>query len=212
MRACLVVALVVASSVASGCASAATFFGNRIRDLGEVVRVEAGVSPVLGVSVRAAGIVDVGLGGGQIDPSLGLGWEYGFGYALGATTEQLGSPPRGRELGFPIQPLLSQAPFDGAITLLGHFNETLGPHGGGGHAARHACFFVLPAIELASHDMWLRVHAFDVEASVFLGAYVRVGFSPGEFVDFLLGWFGLDIAGDDTTWRSGDMGVEKRDS
>ena len=28
-----------------------------------------------------------------------------------------------------------------------------------------------------------------------LGA--SVGFSPGEFLNFLLGWFGVDIAGDD---------------
>ena len=43
-----------------------------------------------------------------------------------------------------------------------------------------------------------RVHAFDVEASVYAGiVYARAGFSPGEFVDFLLGWFGVDIAGDD---------------
>ena len=42
------------------------------------------------------------------------------------------------------------------------------------------------------------VHAFDIEASVYAGVvYAKAGFSPGEFVDFLLGWFGVDIAGDD---------------
>jgi hypothetical protein len=44
-----------------------------------------------------------------------------------------------------------------------------------------------------------RIHAFDIEAGIsalFVG--VRVGFSPGELLDFLLGWFGIDIAGDDT--------------
>ncbi|MCZ6691323.1 MAG: hypothetical protein O7H41_17180 [Planctomycetota bacterium] len=42
------------------------------------------------------------------------------------------------------------------------------------------------------------IHAFDIEASVYAGmVYARAGFSPGEFVDFLLGWFGVDIAGDD---------------
>ena len=42
------------------------------------------------------------------------------------------------------------------------------------------------------------VHAFDVEASVYAGVvYVKVGFSPGELLDFVLGWFGIDIAGDD---------------
>jgi hypothetical protein len=38
--------------------------------------------------------------------------------------------------------------------------------------------------------------------SVHLGfVCARVGFSPGEFVDFLLGWFGIDIAGDDREWK-----------
>ncbi len=42
------------------------------------------------------------------------------------------------------------------------------------------------------------IHAFDVEVAVYaIVPYVRVGFSPGEFLDFLLGWFGADIAGDD---------------
>jgi hypothetical protein len=42
------------------------------------------------------------------------------------------------------------------------------------------------------------LHAFDIEASAYAGfVFARVGFSPGEFLDFLLGWFGLDIAGDD---------------
>ena len=27
----------------------------------------------------------------------------------------------------------------------------------------------------------------------------RVALNPGEFMDFLLGWFGVDIAGDDTS-------------
>jgi len=45
-----------------------------------------------------------------------------------------------------------------------------------------------------------RVHAFDLEARVYAGVvYAKVGFSPGEFFDFLFGWFGIDIAGDDET-------------
>lgn len=43
------------------------------------------------------------------------------------------------------------------------------------------------------------IEAFDIEVGAMLGlAAVHVGFSPGQFADFLLGWFGLDIAGDDT--------------
>ena len=44
---------------------------------------------------------------------------------------------------------------------------------------------------------WANVHAFDVEVNAAAIVGFDLGFSPGEFVDFLLGWFGLDIAGDD---------------
>jgi hypothetical protein len=42
------------------------------------------------------------------------------------------------------------------------------------------------------------VSSFDIEVNIgcLLGA--RLGFSFGQFADFLLGWFGLDIAGDDS--------------
>ncbi|MBM4040754.1 MAG: hypothetical protein FJ290_19800 [Planctomycetes bacterium] len=43
----------------------------------------------------------------------------------------------------------------------------------------------------------LDVHV-DVTAALLLGPSVRLGFSPGQFADFVLGFFGLDIAGDDT--------------
>jgi hypothetical protein len=38
---------------------------------------------------------------------------------------------------------------------------------------------------------------FNIELSVHAGIGVRVGFSLGEFLDFILGIFGIDIAGDD---------------
>jgi hypothetical protein len=45
------------------------------------------------------------------------------------------------------------------------------------------------------------INSFDIEAGatvgILLGLSVHVGFSPGQFADFLLGWFGADIAGDD---------------
>jgi hypothetical protein len=63
---------------------------------------------------------------------------------------------------------------------------------------KHLCFVVLPGlIHVGEQDRpW--IHLFDLEAGVgllFLG--IDVGFSPGQFFDFLLGWFGLDLAGDD---------------
>ena len=52
------------------------------------------------------------------------------------------------------------------------------------------------ALEL---DPWAHVHAFDTELGVYLLIVnAKVGFSPGEAVDFLVGLVGLDIAQDDT--------------
>ncbi|MFP4055377.1 MAG: hypothetical protein ACLF0G_00735 [Candidatus Brocadiia bacterium] len=41
------------------------------------------------------------------------------------------------------------------------------------------------------------VHAFDLEVGGSALASLRVGFSPGQLLDFLAGWTTLDIAGDD---------------
>ena len=64
--------------------------------------------------------------------------------------------------------------------------------------------------EYAAYRRWARVHAFDLEVSatvLLIGA--RAGFSPGEFVDFFLGWFGVDIAGDDVPLRAWELAVEE---
>ena len=36
-----------------------------------------------------------------------------------------------------------------------------------------------------------------IEVVAGIGASLRLGFNPGELVDFLLGWFGIDFYGDD---------------
>jgi hypothetical protein len=55
---------------------------------------------------------------------------------------------------------------------------------------------------LRAAHRWNHVHAFDVSVDVFAGVvHVGVGVSLGEVADFVLGWFGLDIAGDDTPGR-----------
>jgi hypothetical protein len=46
-------------------------------------------------------------------------------------------------------------------------------------------------------NRYARIHAFDIEAQVAIVAYVDVGWSPGEFLDFLLGFLTIDIAKDD---------------
>jgi hypothetical protein len=44
---------------------------------------------------------------------------------------------------------------------------------------------------------YAQIHAFDIEFGIALGVYFESGFSPGEVVDFFLGWILIDIAEDD---------------
>jgi hypothetical protein len=66
---------------------------------------------------------------------------------------------------------------------------------------------VLPLIFLPeSHDRKKSVsvpsYFTQIEGVVALGVSVRFGFNPGELVDFLLGWAGIDFYGDDVACRS----------
>jgi hypothetical protein len=58
-------------------------------------------------------------------------------------------------------------------------------------------FFPLNASHLGSHDYHFGLRSFDLtaSASACVGLYVSV--SPGEFADFMLGWFGVDVGHDD---------------
>ena len=47
---------------------------------------------------------------------------------------------------------------------------------------------------------YAQIHAFDVELELGLGVYLDAGWSPGEVLDFVLGLFTLDLAGDDGRW------------
>jgi hypothetical protein len=61
----------------------------------------------------------------------------------------------------------------------------------------HFCYGILPPLinDEGIHQNWL--HDFDVEVGGVFLVGLSFGFSPGEFLDFLLGWFFLDLAGDD---------------
>jgi len=72
--------------------------------------------------------------------------------------------------------------------------------------SEHSCYALFPPLlnEEGVHRNWM--HDFDVEAGFVAILGLTAGFSLGEFLDFLLGWFGVDIAGDDNA-----SGRESRD-
>ena len=228
----LVAALGLAIGLGAGCNTAVgNYFGNRVRDLGEIVRVEVGGAIGLGAVVEAAGVVHVGLGGGAHPFWAGVGWNYGAGHAF------IGRPhavrARGSHVALPINPFpmgdplwvlhLRQSPPHAGLhscwwLLPGLFGESIVGSGSGVSRARlwtdaalrnptviHAPpgETVLDGINIDQERLlvahrWNHVHAFDVSVDLYGGiVHVGVGVSLGELADFLLGWLGLDIAGDD---------------
>jgi hypothetical protein len=64
--------------------------------------------------------------------------------------------------------------------------------------SQHRCDAIVPGELLSGTLEKDPIHYWDIEVRAFVGvAGVEVGFSPGQFVDFLLGWFGIDIGNDD---------------
>ena len=188
-----------------------SYLGNRGRDFIEIFRLQGGFGRGLGVTARAAGLLDIGLNApGQFPHGSGLGLVYGDVYFLSGGVEDIDF-------------------------MRGIHDEQLGVnHSTGEYFQSHKCWAILPAVwsrvdtfapndfpasddtadwlegpmlwskEALDKNPWAHVHAFDAE----LGLYLllingKAGVSPGETVDFLLGIVGIDIAGDDSGSKAG---------
>ncbi|MCZ6691912.1 MAG: hypothetical protein O7H41_20180 [Planctomycetota bacterium] len=189
--------LIAIITMTAGCQTVGHYFAKRGRDLADCFTVEAGVGYGLGAELKLAGLIHVA-GGGCAYWATPVGLRYGD---LVASSEG-----ENWDTGFVGSPLTNLAwiPFHHVdrIRLYLHYS--------GDTKEDHACYWLLPGLASYSSEEfepwiwtdpksgWSRLHAFDIEAHVFLGLVgVRVGFSPGEFLDFLLGWIGIDLAEDD---------------
>ena len=189
---------------ASGCKAFSAYMADRGRDFGEIARVQIGIGAGLGVSAQAGPTAHAGFGLGVIPYELGVGWVYGDGYAFGVNSkERMDS-----EIYWPFTWInVGGDPLGAGFHTAG---DSIAPRGLSGH--RHVCWGLMPGLIAEEpdsgvmhwtprgldSDRWGHIHSWDVEAAVYAGFIVaRVGFSPGEFLDFLLGWFLIDIAGDD---------------
>jgi len=190
---------------APGCKAFNAYMTDRGRDFSEIARVQVGFGAGLGVSAQAGPVAHAGFGVGVIPYEFGVGWVYGTGYAFGLNSIEL----MDSEIYWPFTWIpVGGDPLGAGFHTAG---DGIGPRGAGGH--RHVCYGLMPGLvgyepdSGVMHwtprgfdaDRYGHIHSWDVEASVYAGFLVaRVGFSPGEFLDFLLGWFGVDIANDDT--------------
>jgi hypothetical protein len=215
------------------------------------VRLQVGVGLCAGASVKAGGLVKVGLTRTYCPRNLAFGWDYGrparrqdsttdvdFDLSALGVASAAGLIAIGVHNGYDNDAWASLVALAGLPVTIQFESDALPVD-----ALRHRAFFpttsgtvrsqcILPGLlsqvrvpqdaapgKIAGRDkvprradpwVWIwsergrrfapraALHAFDVEASVYLGGcYVRAGVSLGEVADFLAGLVGLDLAGDD---------------
>ena len=203
------------SMLGGGCASA--YWRDRANDLGDIASVSFGA----GLGVRAqAGPVATGLGaqmdvagfrGGRffcdrrafdLEP---LGWSVDLVLASGNL--------------FGLRPVDgSPEPYDRIVNARGKYQGQYNPAVGGVFVPFWLCGEVLdldyygpertespsplaPCLKEARPNLPTWSH---LEVAAALGVGVRLGFNPGELLDFLLGFFGADLYGDDLARGDGE--------
>lgn len=177
---CLGVLLSAACAVCSGCASSG-YLKDRMHDGADVFTATAGKG--FGVQTRVGpahvgllGAGDrVGIRGGQVlplrssaGPSFIDSGAYGGEYCIGVFGYE-------------------------------YFGTMAGTENGGRHKEFETIFCFIPTGESLKSGKPVLNPAYwtQIEVVAGVGISLRLGFNPGELVDFLLGWFGLDIYSDD---------------
>lgn len=170
---CLCVSVVLLSIPGVGC----SYLGNRASDFGDIFRLELSVGVGLQAHVTATEIAHVGLGSSR---------RYSGGLRYG---EFLGE--RRIEDHFPVSYIMTVA--DSTRESL--HSLKWGPKG---EEVQHRCYAVVPG--QLHRSTWEKdpIHYWDIEVAVMAGVVgVEAGFSFGQLIDFLVGLFGFDLAGDD---------------
>jgi len=170
-------------------------------------RGSVGVGSVAGVRAKALGVVDTGLMLGVKPRAASLGWRYGTPLFFNGrdarmdadqaeiikTTSLVGLDyPSGSYDSARTSIALLPGLFSWTDATPTDYRWTV-PDQGADFADRHWIW----SGETTRRNRYAQVHAFDVEVEVGLFLYWETGFSPGEAIDFLLGFFLIDIAKDD---------------
>jgi hypothetical protein len=192
MRPRLLVALLIGVALLSSSCATNGYWADRRRDALDIFTVQVGYG--LGVKVRAGCLqtgllMDVGLGGLRGGEFLGVAdfWPAG-----------LGNPGKVDLVG-------------GVVGAEGFLGNDTADRRGKSFAAKQVIIFSYPLYSGAGYkdiadDPVVKLHntvfnpapyftQMDLVADVGVG--LRLGLNPGEVLDFLLGWFGVDIYSDD---------------
>lgn len=151
-----------------------TWLGARGRDLGDIVRVEGSVGVGLQANVTVGELLHLGVGSSRRSSG---GWAYGI-----PTSE------RRVEAHLPLS--IIEAWDHEALHVL--------KIGDGPDPALHRCPIVAPATFESGRIRKPAMQFWNLEIGVMaIAVGAEVGVNPAELVDFVLGWIGLDIGGDD---------------
>lgn len=166
-----------------------SYVKNRANDLLDPFHLDVGFSPGLYVDARATDFAALGLGLRGAPAGNMVGVHGRFAVSYGAANMGLG----------PI--MLGDVIFPEASALLGGESSY-----DRNHDILPGQVFFIPLLGSEHAPDWSLehrgLHVADVGANVALGVVgAGVCFSPGEFVDLLLGFVGLDVAGDDVFGR-----------
>lgn len=173
-KACAALALALTSASCQGTG----YFADRANDFADSFTLVGTAGPEISAGFHATDLAHVSVGGG-FHGEAGL-----IGRKLGVASVAT--------YGLPFVPFLEDGILHGRYV----FTEV----GGGWEAedVEDECYLI-HAIEAGPTnpdvDPW---RAFDLEVSATVLVGARIGFSPGEFVDFLAGLVGLDPRGDDS--------------
>lgn len=181
-----------------------------VRDFLDPYRVVVGAGSGAGVRFSSMGLVHTGLEFG-VKPDFGaIGWKYGRPFAFHNAADRLGFDAD-QALVYETRSLFGADELTGSYRLARRsfalfpavftWVDSADP-------TRSEWTVDPERVELADeHYLWsartwkderfAMVHAFDIETEVMLLGYIDVGYSPGEFVDFVTSLFGFDLAGDD---------------
>ena len=205
MQKLLISLLVAILAAIAGCATpVGTYAKDRGNDFADMFKLSGG--PKLGIhaDVQATDFVHLGLGGG-------------VGYVGGFYGREIDGGMEG-DVNLPVVQIASLFSSGQKNSNENHIPAALVIHGHlermdiEGHFPKDYCgdkCFISPLIagawvgkdkqEIKDKPFY---RLFDIESGVTIGVVgVRVGFSPGELVDFFLGWTGIDIVSDDTKNR-----------
>ena len=187
----------------SGCQATGRYFKNRLGDVSEILRGEVGF-PAVGVYAEATPLFNAGL-----DVWLAYGENGGSAGNFNSRVPEVSEFAAYSVLffharGFDTDPETTD-PFDDKTVEPTHAGTVTHVHQLG------------RAFETNAPKNLRPLHWLDVETDIAVGVGLRIQVSPGEFIDFFLGWFGVDLGGDDETeaesgpeTESGTLGATKR--